>query len=102
MLDVDSWRFVHAPLDQGFFYHMYRLRNRLGADLRVVCSLRMGEDPTAGYDARGGGLSAFNLLPTFDFARRALLQAQPSWCRARQALRESAVARDAHALQRWR
>ena len=23
MLDVDEWTFVHAALDQGFFFHMY-------------------------------------------------------------------------------
>lgn len=38
MLDRDSWDFVHGGLDQGLFYHMFRVQRRLGADLRLVCS----------------------------------------------------------------
>jgi hypothetical protein len=36
LLDKDNWDFVNADTDQGFFFHMLRVRNKLGGDLRLT------------------------------------------------------------------
>lgn len=46
MFDRDNWVFVHAGLDQGFFFHMYRVRNHMGADLRLSCGAAVGKGVT--------------------------------------------------------
>jgi hypothetical protein len=46
MLSRDDWRFVHASLDQGFFFYMFRVRQALGGeaggDLRLTRCTRHG------------------------------------------------------------
>ena len=46
MLNRDDWRFVHASLDQGFFFYMFRVRRVLGGeaggDLRLTRCARRG------------------------------------------------------------
>lgn len=46
MLSRDDWRFVHASLDQGFFFYMFRVRRALGGgaggDLRLTRCARRG------------------------------------------------------------
>ena len=46
MLSRDDWRFVHASLDQGFFFYMFRVRQALGGeaggDLRLTQCARRG------------------------------------------------------------
>lgn len=40
MITRDNWEFASAESDQGFFFYVYRLRHRLGADLRVLPNCR--------------------------------------------------------------
>ena len=36
LLDKDNWDFVNADTDQGFVFHMLRVRHKLGGDLRLT------------------------------------------------------------------
>ena len=48
MLNRDSWRFVHGGLDQGFFFYLFRVLHREGADYRLSrCAAAALEGGTA-------------------------------------------------------
>jgi len=43
LVDQDNWGFVNGETDQGFIFHMLRVRHELGADLRLT---ECAEQPT--------------------------------------------------------